>query len=184
VTGSETPSPSSASVAVAEALEVATLWSNVGGKPAEALLTLAAEVRRLQAQHPATRNESGAAPLTSEHGVVTQRPDHGGDAKDAADLGVLDDALLLLRQPGAHASPSYVQRKLQIGYQTAALILENLERLGFVTPPDSVGRRQLAARAEPPAEAKPLSSCGATFEASEDATKSVVVQQPDKGGTK
>lgn len=39
------------------------------------------------------------------------------------------------------ASTSYIQRKLRLGYNRAAVLIERMEDEGIVTPPDRVGRR-------------------------------------------
>lgn len=39
------------------------------------------------------------------------------------------------------ASTSYIQRKLRLGYNRAAMLIERMEDEGVVTPPDRVGRR-------------------------------------------
>lgn len=41
------------------------------------------------------------------------------------------------------ASTSYIQRKLRIGYNRAAILIERMEDEGVVTPPDRVGRREI-----------------------------------------
>lgn len=41
------------------------------------------------------------------------------------------------------ASTSYIQRKLRIGYNRAAILIERMEDEGVVTPPDRVGRREV-----------------------------------------
>ncbi len=41
------------------------------------------------------------------------------------------------------ASTSYIQRKLRIGYNRAAILIERMEDDGVVTPPDRVGRREV-----------------------------------------
>ncbi len=41
------------------------------------------------------------------------------------------------------ASTSYIQRKLRLGYNRAAILIERMEDEGIVTPPDRVGRRQV-----------------------------------------
>ena len=41
------------------------------------------------------------------------------------------------------ASTSYIQRKLRLGYNRAAILIERMEDEGVVTPPDRVGRRQV-----------------------------------------
>lgn len=39
------------------------------------------------------------------------------------------------------ASTSYLQRKLQIGYNKAASLIERFEREGVISPPDATGKR-------------------------------------------
>jgi len=41
------------------------------------------------------------------------------------------------------ASTSYIQRRLGIGYNKAASIIERMENEGIVTPADHVGRREV-----------------------------------------
>ena len=41
------------------------------------------------------------------------------------------------------ASISYIQRKLRIGYNRAAILIERMEDEGVVTAPDRVGRREV-----------------------------------------
>lgn len=55
------------------------------------------------------------------------------------------------------ASTSFVQRKLQIGYNTAAALMERMEAEGVVGPADYVGKREILIDAQPAPE-----SAGAT----------------------
>jgi len=41
------------------------------------------------------------------------------------------------------ASISYIQRKLRVGYQRAARLMEEMEELRIVTPPQSNGNREV-----------------------------------------
>ncbi|MGF1641282.1 MAG: DNA translocase FtsK 4TM domain-containing protein [Rhodospirillales bacterium] len=72
------------------------------------------------------------------------------DGAIAAELGAGDDladelyaeAVSLVAAEGK-ASTSYVQRRLQIGYNRAARIIERMEAEGLVSKPDRVGRREV-----------------------------------------
>ena len=47
------------------------------------------------------------------------------------------------------ASTSYVQRRLSIGYNRAADLIERMEREGLISPANSVGRRDILAGGAP-----------------------------------
>jgi len=63
----------------------------------------------------------------------------GGDPKSDA---LYDEAVALVTREGK-ASTSFVQRHLQIGYNRAARIVEQMEREGVVSPANRVGRREV-----------------------------------------
>jgi len=41
------------------------------------------------------------------------------------------------------ASTSYIQRRLQIGYNKAASLMERMEKEGVVAPPNHAGKREI-----------------------------------------
>jgi S-DNA-T family DNA segregation ATPase FtsK/SpoIIIE len=41
-------------------------------------------------------------------------------------------------------SISYLQRKLSVGYNRSANIIEQLEKMGVLTPPNAKGQREIA----------------------------------------
>ena len=53
-----------------------------------------------------------------------------------------DQAVALVRRDGK-ASTSYVQRRLQLGYNHAASLIERMEREGVVGPPNHTGKREV-----------------------------------------
>lgn len=56
----------------------------------------------------------------------------------------IESAKFYLQQKGELSGcTSFVQRKLQCGYNRAAAILEALEHQGFITEPDDKGTRHL-----------------------------------------
>jgi S-DNA-T family DNA segregation ATPase FtsK/SpoIIIE len=69
----------------------------------------------------------------------TDRPSSDDDLYDRAVAVVLRDG---------KASTSYVQRRLSIGYNRAADLIERMEREGLIGPANSVGRREILAGRE------------------------------------
>jgi S-DNA-T family DNA segregation ATPase FtsK/SpoIIIE len=81
--------------------------------------------------------------VTSDGGAL----DAGGsdDAPLAAEPSgdnVYEQAVQIVARDGK-ASTSYLQRKLSIGYNSAAKLIERMEQDGLITPADHVGRRQV-----------------------------------------
>jgi S-DNA-T family DNA segregation ATPase FtsK/SpoIIIE len=68
-------------------------------------------------------------------GLALGEPGNGDDAQYA-------QALQIVAQEGK-ASTSYLQRKMRIGYNSAARLIERMEADGHVSRPDHVGRRQV-----------------------------------------
>ncbi|MBB3999785.1 DNA segregation ATPase FtsK/SpoIIIE-like protein [Aureimonas pseudogalii] len=64
----------------------------------------------------------------------------GGGMDESADL--YDQAVAVVLRDGK-ASTSYVQRRLQIGYNRAASIIERMEREGIVGPANHAGKREI-----------------------------------------
>ena len=67
--------------------------------------------------------------------------DAGGGEK-----GLYEQAVALVSREGK-ASTSFVQRHLNIGYNRAAKLIEQMERDGVVGPANHVGKREVLARA-------------------------------------
>jgi DNA segregation ATPase FtsK/SpoIIIE, S-DNA-T family len=80
---------------------------------------------------------------------VTEVPDEadgplpllGGDGEK----GLFDQAVDLVSREGK-ASTSFIQRHLQIGYNRAARLIEQMEKDGIVGPANHVGKREVLAR--------------------------------------
>jgi S-DNA-T family DNA segregation ATPase FtsK/SpoIIIE len=64
----------------------------------------------------------------------------GGDGSGVDEL--YDEAVAIVAREGK-ASTSFIQRHLQIGYNRAARIIEEMERQGVVTPANRVGKREV-----------------------------------------
>lgn len=62
----------------------------------------------------------------------------GGDGKD----DLYNQALEIIRREGK-ASTSFIQRHLQIGYNRAARIIDQLEKDGILSPANHVGKREI-----------------------------------------
>jgi len=87
--------------------------------------------------------------VTSEAGALDGgpggAPGGGDDAPLAAEGGgdnIYDQAVQIVARDGK-ASTSYLQRKLSIGYNSAAKLIERMEQDGLITQADHVGRRQV-----------------------------------------
>jgi S-DNA-T family DNA segregation ATPase FtsK/SpoIIIE len=70
----------------------------------------------------------------------------GGDTGDANDL--YDRAVAVVTRDGK-ASTSYIQRRLQIGYNRAASLMERMEQEGVVGPANHAGKREILVSAAP-----------------------------------
>ncbi len=71
-------------------------------------------------------------------GALFDQTSMGGDAKDS----LYEQAISIVRND-KKASISYIQRRLGVGYNKAATIIERMEEEGIVTPADHVGRREV-----------------------------------------
>jgi S-DNA-T family DNA segregation ATPase FtsK/SpoIIIE len=83
----------------------------------------------------------------------------GGDEdEDGGDMGfggggggegdLYDQAVAIVTRDGK-ASTSYVQRRLQIGYNRAASLIERMEREGVVSAANHAGKREILAGPPP-----------------------------------
>jgi DNA segregation ATPase FtsK/SpoIIIE, S-DNA-T family len=66
----------------------------------------------------------------------------GGTGGDDSGDDLYDEAVAIIAREGK-ASTSFVQRRLQIGYNRAARLIERMEAEGVVSKPDRVGRREV-----------------------------------------
>ncbi|MEN5082698.1 DNA translocase FtsK, partial [Bosea sp. TWI1241] len=94
--------------------------------------------------------------------AVTAEEDEGGEAEDGAvfDKSAMGQAdsddpyeqavAVVLRD--RKASTSYIQRRLQIGYNRAASIMERMETEGIVGPANHAGKREILVEAGAPRE--------------------------------
>jgi DNA segregation ATPase FtsK/SpoIIIE, S-DNA-T family len=81
--------------------------------------------------------------------AVTEEPEDGGYLFDGQPTGEDDAETQLYRKAvqivaeSQKASTSYLQRQLRIGYNSAARLIERMEKEGLVGQPDHVGRREV-----------------------------------------
>ena len=122
------------------------------------------EVHLGPAQHPRILRV-GARGCGGDHGLDPPQHLLGATrlvppATRAAECGLLAAGLLHLQDPlfdeavrivteTRRASISGVQRRLKIGYNRAARLIEEMERIGIVTPPESNGNREVLAPPPP-----------------------------------
>ena len=81
-------------------------------------------------------------------GELSDSKSSGGAVFDNGDFGAgSDDDLykqaVQIVQNDKKASISYIQRRLRIGYNRAASIVDRMEEEGVVSAPDHVGRREV-----------------------------------------
>ena len=87
---------------------------------------------------------------------VTAAPDEDGEAGDLGFGGgeggdgndLYDRAVAVVTRDGK-ASTSYIQRRLQIGYNRAASLMERMEQEGVVGPANHAGKREILVSAAP-----------------------------------
>ncbi len=83
-----------------------------------------------------------AAPSYIEQ--VVQEPDEGAGAMgDSGGLDALYDQAVAIVARDGRASTSYVQRRLQIGYNRAARLIEQMEEQGVISAPNHAGKREV-----------------------------------------
>ena len=81
--------------------------------------------------------------------AVTEEPEDGGYLFDGQPVGEDDAETQLYRKAvqvvaeSQKASVSYLQRQLRVGYNSAARLIERMEKDGLVGTPDHVGRREV-----------------------------------------
>jgi S-DNA-T family DNA segregation ATPase FtsK/SpoIIIE len=81
--------------------------------------------------------------------AVTEEPEDGGYLFDGQPVGEEDAETALYRKAvqivaeSQKASTSYLQRQLRVGYNSAARLIERMEKDGLVGQPDHVGRREV-----------------------------------------
>jgi S-DNA-T family DNA segregation ATPase FtsK/SpoIIIE len=89
--------------------------------------------------------EVTAAPPDEEDG---EGGGYGGE-EGAGGNDLYDQAVAVVTRD-KKASTSYVQRRLQIGYNRAASLIERMEREGVVSPANHAGKREILAPPPPP----------------------------------
>ena len=73
---------------------------------------------------------------------VTQAPEEAVADMDASGDSLYDEAVAIVTRDG-RASTSYIQRRLQIGYNRAARLIEQMEEQGVVSTPNPSGKREI-----------------------------------------
>jgi S-DNA-T family DNA segregation ATPase FtsK/SpoIIIE len=68
--------------------------------------------------------------------------DEDGDGSGGSSDELYDEAVAIVAREGK-ASTSFIQRHLQIGYNRAARIMEQMEKEGVVSPANRVGKREV-----------------------------------------
>ena len=75
---------------------------------------------------------------------VTEEPEEMPDMEATSGDSLYDQAVAIVTRDG-RASTSYVQRRLSIGYNRAARLIEQMEEQGVISPPNHAGKREILA---------------------------------------
>lgn len=93
--------------------------------------------------------EQGEPNYLEEVTEAQEEPGGGGAAAmpgaSEGEKGLFDQAVALVAREGK-ASTSFIQRHLQIGYNRAARLIEQMEKEGIVGPANHVGKREVLVR--------------------------------------
>jgi S-DNA-T family DNA segregation ATPase FtsK/SpoIIIE len=86
--------------------------------------------------------------------LITDEPDGDGDGSmggdgDGMSGDDLYDRAVAVVTRDRKASTSYIQRRLQIGYNRAATLIERMEQEGVVSPANHAGKRDILAGPPP-----------------------------------
>lgn len=68
-----------------------------------------------------------------------------GIAASEGELGLFDQAVAIVAREGK-ASTSFIQRHLNIGYNRAAKLIEQMEKEGIISAANHVGKREVLCR--------------------------------------
>jgi S-DNA-T family DNA segregation ATPase FtsK/SpoIIIE len=104
-------------------------------------------VRHLKTQGEPEYLEAVTAeePAEGEDGAVFDATGMGADGGGASDL--FSQAVAIVKRD-RKASTSYIQRRLQIGYNKAASLMERMENEGIVGQPNHAGKREILVEEE------------------------------------
>jgi S-DNA-T family DNA segregation ATPase FtsK/SpoIIIE len=75
--------------------------------------------------------------------VTEEPPEEIGDLLGGAGGDSLYDQAVAIVTRDGRASTSYVQRRLQIGYNRAARLIEQMEEQGVISAPNHAGKREI-----------------------------------------
>ncbi len=98
-------------------------------------------VANLKAQGKPHYVESILSDLDDEDGSEV-RGDFSSDEGDSGKNDLYDQAVACVLRD-KRVSTSYIQRRLQIGYNRAASLMERMEKEGIVSPPNHAGKRMI-----------------------------------------
>lgn len=125
------------------------------------------EALRSRAKRSPANGAAGSMPASSSSSAL---------AAACAETEGFWTALQLVLENG-NASTSWLQRQMRIGYNSAARLIEQLERYGAVSVPDGLGRREVtmtaAELAVPPSEGSPPAPSPRTSAKLADASEAV-----------
>jgi S-DNA-T family DNA segregation ATPase FtsK/SpoIIIE len=80
--------------------------------------------------------------VTQENDDALLTPQESGQGAGIGNDDLLNKAIDVVQRE-QKASTSFIQRHLRIGYNSAARLIEQMEKMGIVSTPDHVGRREV-----------------------------------------
>jgi len=80
---------------------------------------------------------------------MPEEEDDGGGFDGGGESNDLYDQAVAVVTRDRKASTSYIQRRLQIGYNRAASLIERMEKEGVVSPANHAGKRDILAGPPP-----------------------------------
>jgi S-DNA-T family DNA segregation ATPase FtsK/SpoIIIE len=87
--------------------------------------------------------KSQGTPIYNEELMNEAKEESGIEEELDEEKDELFDEALKIIKDGGSPTISYIQRRLKIGYNRSARIVEQMEKMGILSKPDDKGKREL-----------------------------------------